>query len=78
MARLWKNEENGIGKLSQRAPFFSDFSPVSNQLRTFFLHFLEYIFDQFSQFPNFPPFPPIPPILPPFFRFSHVPAPLVG
>ena len=79
-----KMELGKMRNLSQIVPFFSDFSPISNQFHTFSVHFLECIFGNFSQLPTFPIPPPIPPpspppfppMLPPFLRFPHFPEPL--
>ena len=73
-----------MGKLSKIVPSF-DFSPISCQFHTFFMHFPKCIFGNFSQFPIFPHshhfplfppifhiflhFPPFPPISPHFFHF---------
>ena len=59
----------GLRKMSQIVPFFSDFSPVSYQFRTFFMYFSQGIFGNFPQFPIFPHFPP-------FFHFPYFSSPL--
>ena len=80
-----KMELGKMRNLSQIVPFFSDFSPISNQFHTFSVHFLECIFGNFSQLPTFPIPPPIPPPSPPpisphvaalfaFSPFSRAPA----
>ena len=67
-----------MGNWSQTVPFFSDFPSISNQIHSFFLHFL--YFWQFLTIPHSPPpphypppisphFRPFPPILPPFPPF---------
>ena len=67
MARLWENEMKWdleyCGICLKNFPFFSDFSPVSNQFHTFPLHFPRCILGNFSQSPPIPPHSP--PSLPP-------------
>ena len=46
-----------IRNLSQIVQFFSDYSPISYQFRTSFLHFLKCIFGNLT-IPHFPPFCP--------------------
>ena len=63
-----------MGSLSQIVPIFSDFSPVSYQFHTFFLHSPQCIIGNLPQFPKFPPFPPMSPHFPPFPPISpHFP-----
>ena len=68
-----------MGNLSQKVSFLSDFSPISYEFQTFFLHFPR-IFGTFSHFPispHFPPFvsisPHFPPFPPIFLHFSIFP-----
>ena len=77
MARLWKNEKNGVGKNGELVPnrpiflpFSSHFQPISHICSTF----PRLYFWQFLTIPHCPPFPPISPHFPPFSmspQFSH-------